>query len=137
MERGSSKHGPRLDDEMAHEAIGHLQSGNAGSRVEEWRQPEPAGEDQPDARLIPAGDRPGGTPPGLDPNDVEARSDLGRYLHRSVLPADAAVLRRNAESNNAPDKVLALLDRLPAGVEFETVSQVWEALGGTNERQRW
>src|SRR3954468_534861 len=106
MERGSDTHGPRLDALMAQETSGYVQSGGPGSRVEEWRESEPAGEDQPEVRRVPGGPRPGGAPAGMTADDVEARSRLGSYLDRSVLPADAAVLRRNARSNNAPDDIL-------------------------------
>jgi hypothetical protein len=49
MQRGSDTHGPRLDDEMAHEVEGMVR-GNRPSRAEEWRDPEPAAEDDPDVR---------------------------------------------------------------------------------------
>ncbi|WP_197504915.1 MULTISPECIES: hypothetical protein [unclassified Mycobacterium] len=40
MERGSSKHSPREDDELKHELDGTLR-GNRPSRAEEWRDAEP------------------------------------------------------------------------------------------------
>src|SRR4051812_27143030 len=52
MDRGSNKHSPRVDDEMAHEVRGNLQ-GVAGGRIEEWKTPEPSGEDQPEVSLVP------------------------------------------------------------------------------------
>lgn len=47
MERGSTKHGPRLDDEMQHESEGMLRSGQP-NRVEPHRETEAARPD-PDA----------------------------------------------------------------------------------------
>jgi hypothetical protein len=47
MERGSGKHSPREDDELKHELRGTLQ-GNRPSRAEEWRDPEPPADDDPD-----------------------------------------------------------------------------------------
>ncbi|GAA5107484.1 hypothetical protein [Nocardia iowensis] len=44
MERGNSKHGPKRDDELAHELQGTLR-GNRSSRAEEWRDPEPPADD--------------------------------------------------------------------------------------------
>ncbi|MBF6302198.1 hypothetical protein IU459_32355 [Nocardia amamiensis] len=44
MERGSSKHGPQRDDELARELEGTLR-GNRSSRAEEWREPEPPADD--------------------------------------------------------------------------------------------
>lgn len=136
MDRGNSKHGPRLDDEMAREVRGTVQ-GVAGSRAEEWREPEPAGEDQPEATGVPAGDRRSGAPQGMTNEEVEQRSELGRYLDLSALPADRGALRRTAERYNAPDAVLDELDRLPADRTFGTVSEVWAVLGHVNETERW
>lgn len=47
MERGNAKHSPRDDDELKHELSGTLQ-GNRSSRREEWRDPEPPADDDPD-----------------------------------------------------------------------------------------
>lgn len=130
MERGNSKHGPRLDEQMAAEVRGMVQ-GTAGSRVEEWRQPEPAGEDQPEPTTVPAGDYRTGAPEGMTSEEVEQRSRLGRYLDLSALPGDRDALRRTAEKNQAPDDVLAALDSLPPDTTFETVSEVWATLQRT------
>jgi hypothetical protein len=136
MERGNSKHGPRVDEQMSREVEGTVQ-GTAGSRAEEWRTPEPAGEDQPDATTAPTESTRSGVPRGMTPADVEQRSQMGRFISLSALPGDRTALRRNAEQNDAPDRVLADLDRLPPDVEFQTVSEVWAALGRPNETQRW
>ncbi|MFC0526959.1 DUF2795 domain-containing protein [Phytohabitans kaempferiae] len=136
MDRGNSKHGPRLDEEMAREVRGTVQ-GVAGSRAEEWREPEPAGEDQPEATGVPAGDRRAGAPQGMTDQEVEQRSRLGRYLELSALPADREHLRHTAEKNQAPDDVIDALNRLPAGRTYETVSEVWATLGHANESTRW
>jgi hypothetical protein len=140
MERGNTKHGPRLDEEMAHEVRTHLQGRGPGGRAEEWREPEPAGEDQPGTGWIPGGtrnSRAGGAPGGLTADEVEARSRLGRHLDLSALPGDRAMLRRSAEEHQAPDDLLAELDRLPDGVTFRTVNEVWAALGHAVETRRW
>ncbi len=47
MGRESAKHSPREDDELKQELRGMLQS-NRPSRVEEWRDPEPPADDDPD-----------------------------------------------------------------------------------------
>jgi hypothetical protein len=136
MERGNSKHGPRLDNQMSREANEMVQ-GTAGSRVEEFRQPEPAGEDQPEATAAPAGELRTGAPPGMSSVDVEQRSRLGRFIHLSALPADRDGLLRNARDNQAPADIIAELDRLPPGTQYQTVSEVWAALGHRNETRRW
>ena len=136
MERGNSKHGPRVDDQMSQE-VGSTVGNTAGSRAEEWRDPEPAGEDQPAATRAPTNDTRSGAPRGMTSVEVEERSRLGRYISLSALPGDRLALRSSAEENEAPDDILAALDQLPADTEFQTVSQVWAALGHDNETQRW
>ncbi|GAB2956194.1 hypothetical protein GCM10027280_51020 [Micromonospora polyrhachis] len=136
MERGNSKHGPRLDDEMSREVSGTVQ-GTTGSRAQEWRQPEPAGEDQPDATTVLNTETRSGAPWGMTPLEVEQRSRLGRFISLSALPGDRESLWRNAQENEAPEDLLAELARLPSGVEYQTVSEVWAALGHENETQRW
>jgi hypothetical protein len=135
MERGNSKHGPRLDNEMEHEVRGMLQGG-VDTRVEEWRDPEPAGEDQPNPTLAPTGYERAGAPPGMTPGEVEQRSRIGRYIPLSVLPGDRDDLMAAAEDAEAPQDVIDALAALPADLVFETINQAWAALGGHNEHHR-
>jgi hypothetical protein len=135
MERGSAKHGPRLDDQMEFEVRGIVQGGT-DSRVEEWRDPEPAGEDQPDPSWVPGGTAAGGAPSGMTPDEVEGRSRLGRYIPMAALPGDRDRLIAGAGELEAPDDVLAQLRRLPDGETYETVNQIWAALGHHNEERR-
>ena len=122
MERGSSKHSPRMDEQMAGEVRGTLQ-GVAGGRAEEWAMAEPAGEDQPQVTQNPDAAR---------ANDL---SNFGRYIGLSALPGDRDALRRSAETLLAPDVVLDDIDSLPEGVVFHTVTEIWSALGrGSDER---
>ncbi|HWH00026.1 MAG TPA: DUF2795 domain-containing protein [Pilimelia sp.] len=137
MERGSTKHSPRLDEEMAQEVRSHLQGGVAGSRAQEWHEPEPSGEDQPAVTQIPAGERPGGAPGALTGAQVEQRSRIGRFLGLSALPGDRAGLLAAARANQAPDDVLSALADLPAEGTFRTVNEIWAALGHPVEDQRW
>jgi hypothetical protein len=136
MERGNSKHGPRLDDEMGREVNG-LVHGTAGGRAQEWRQAEPPGEDQPEASTTPNGNRRSGTPQGMTTADVEERSRLGRFINLNALPGDRELLISNALENEAPADIIAQLDQLPPDVEFRTISEVWAALGRRNETRRW
>ena len=75
VERGSDKHGPRLDDAMAGEVEGTVRSGH-GTRGEHWREAEQSGEDQPDVDLAPEETLSGGTPEGMTRGDVEAEHGL-------------------------------------------------------------
>jgi len=47
VERGNSKHGAREDDALKEELEGMVR-GNRSSRSEEWREPEPPADDDPD-----------------------------------------------------------------------------------------
>jgi uncharacterized protein DUF2795 len=138
MERGNSKHGPRLDDQMEREAEAVLHGQPGGGRVEEWHDPEAPGEDQPEAATFPepGQDRPGGAPEGIDVRQTEQRARFAGYLARSVFPADAKTLRAAARAAHAPDDVLEMVDRLPEA-EYLNVSEVWQAVGGGIESRRW
>lgn len=46
MQRGSDKHGARVDDELKHETEAMVRSGRP-VQVEEWRNPEPPADDEP------------------------------------------------------------------------------------------
>lgn len=123
---------------MSQEVSGLVQGpGVGGSRVDEFREAEPAGEDQPGTTTVPAGESRTGAPQGMSSTDVEQRSRLGRFIGLSALPGDRETLLGSARQNEAPDDVLAELARLPAGTRYRTVSEVWAALGHKNETQRW
>ena len=131
MERGSDKHSPRVDEELDHETRSLQQGAPIESRVEEFREQEGPGEDQPtpEPRLTE------GLTGSLDLDDAEARSDIARYLDPSAFPADRDGLVANAEANNAPEAVLERLQALPAGRTYDALPDVWAALGGTDEHR--
>ena len=110
--------------------------GGVDTRVEEWHDPEAPGEDQPGATRAPAGYERTGVPPGMTPADVEGRSELGRFIPRSALPGDRDDLLAAAEEMEAPQWVVDRLGELPAGQQYETINQIWAALGGHNETTR-
>ena len=128
--------GPREDDELKHETRG-LEQGGHSTHVEEWRDPEPAGEDQPtgDEHVVPEWLEQG-TPPGMTPDDVEQRSELARFLDPSQFPAGRDALVETARRNQAPDVVVDRLQQLPAGQELHNTQDVARAVGlGTEERR--
>jgi hypothetical protein len=135
IDRGSSKHGPRLDEEMQHEVRPVIQSG-VDSRAEEWRDPEPPGEDQPNPSWAPTGYERAGAPPGMTPAEVEQRSRLGRYIPLRALPGTRDRLLVAAGEMHAPDDILAELARLPEGESYRTVYEIWVALGHHTEPRR-
>jgi hypothetical protein len=66
VERGSDKHSPMRDDQLKHETEGLVRAGH-GTHAEEWADPEPSGEDQPDADLRSALVLSGRSPGPFDP----------------------------------------------------------------------
>lgn len=136
MERGSDQHNQRLDDAMKSETQGMMKSGR-DTHAEEWKSAEPSGEDQPDVDLAPNGTLAGGVPDGMSGDDVEGRSELATYLHRSTFPAAGTALEQAAREADAPDAVLEELRGLPAGGEYANVGEVWQALHGGHEAHRF
>lgn len=134
IERGSDKHGAMLDDQLAGEVEGLVRSGHS-THAQEWKDPEPSAEDQPDADLNPDGTLTGGTAAGVDSSDIEGRSELAQALGKEVWPADAAALLAKAEEASAPDRVIDELRRLPEGQQFANVQEVWSALDGGREER--
>jgi hypothetical protein len=78
-----------------------------------------------------------GTPAGIDPADVERRSQIAEALGKEVWPADRDALVAKAQEGNARDDVVAALRRLPAGQTFQNTQEVASALGLGAEQQRF
>jgi hypothetical protein len=133
LERGSDKHSPRVDEELEHETLSLQQGAPVESRVEEHREQEGPGEDQPTADSRLTGGR--ATAGSLDLDDAETRADIARFLTPSAFPADREALLADAEANQAPAEVLERLRALPGGRSYENVQDVWGALGGTVEHR--
>ena len=132
--QSTGKHGPLHDDALKHDTEGMVRAGRS-THADEFLDPEPSGEDQPDVDRSPDGTLAGGTPEGLSEADVEGRSELARLLGR-VYPADREQLLDAARTNTATDAVIGRLRSLPAGHEFANVAQVWATLGGGTEEHR-
>jgi hypothetical protein len=133
VERGSDKHGARIDEQLDHDTRSLQQGAPVESRVEEHREQEGPGDGQPtpDPRL--AGGR--ATAASLDLDDAGARADIARFLTPSAFPADREALLADAEGNQAPEVVRERLQALPGGRTFQNVQEVWAALGGTVEHR--
>ncbi len=132
----TSKHGPGQDEYLKHETRGLVQGGKS-THVEEWRDPEPAGEDQDmaDRGIIPEDRR--GTPAGMTTQDIDERADIAQALGTRAFPSDRDGLVEIAEENQATDRVLSRLRSLPAGESFENMQDVARALGLHVETQRF
>lgn len=136
MQRGSDKHGPRVDEALSGEVEGMIRAGRE-TRAEEWKSGEPSGEDQPDVDRSPTGTLTGGTPEGLAESDVEGRAELASYLGKEIWPADGLTILAKATELHAPDRVLDLIRTLPPQQPFATVGEVWTALRGGHEAHRF
>lgn len=134
MSHGSGTHGPRKDDALSRETRADIQAGRA-TRAEEWREPEPSGEDQPDVTWAPAG-QPGSAPAAADPEAIELRSDLARHLDRAAFPSDRAGLLETLAAHHAPDRLADAASRLPEGTTFASLHDVLIALGLPVESRR-
>jgi hypothetical protein len=128
----STKHNPRVDEELEHEIQGMLKAERA-TRAEEWREVEPVAEGDPDITADPTGTLVGGTPVGMDADAVVARAELARWLDRADFPATGAELVEAARDHRAPDAVVAELAKLPEGDSYERIGDVVRALGYPTE----
>jgi hypothetical protein len=126
MDRGSSKHGPRLDELMAKETQGIVQGSSGGGRAEEWHESEP------DDRQRAASAR-GGAPAGMSATARDERSRLGQYLRRTAFPAGRGQLLDELTEMAAPVDVVALVSRLPDHRQFRNVAEVWACLEDSSE----
>jgi hypothetical protein len=128
----STKHSPRVDEELEHEVQGMLKA-ERSTRAEEWREVEPSAEGEPDVDADPAGTLVGGTPVGMDADAVVARAELARWLDRADFPSTGSGLVEAALDHRAPDTVVDELRRLPEGETFERIGDVVRALGYPTE----
>ncbi|MBQ0825624.1 DUF2795 domain-containing protein [Streptomyces tagetis] len=121
MQRGSDRLSVHRDDEMKHELQGLLRSGHP-TRTEEWNDPEPTAEDDPDVVNGPV-------TPGRGPSYLEAlRLELARNLTRGTFPAGPRELGRVLRRGNAPDALVDGLRRLPHKARYGNVQELALAL---------
>jgi len=126
-EQESGTHGPREDDALKREVRSELQAHRA-TRAEEWLEPEPPGEDEPEATWVLEG-RPGATPPGEDWETIELRSNLARHLDRTAFPATRAHLLQTLTGHQAEQRLLDLVSALPESATFASLGELLRALG--------
>ncbi|MCZ2827847.1 DUF2795 domain-containing protein [Modestobacter sp. VKM Ac-2986] len=128
----STTHSARQDDLLKHEVEGMMRSGRS-THAEEWKDPEPAAEGEPDVDSSPADTLLGGVPVGMTPDAVVARAELARWLVRADFPATGPELVEAARDHRAPDAVADELARLPDGETYERIGDVVRALGYPTE----
>ncbi|KOU77903.1 hypothetical protein ADK57_00345 [Streptomyces sp. MMG1533] len=121
MQRGSDRLSRHRDDEMKHELQGLLRSGHP-TRSEEWHDPEPTAEDDPEVAGGPA-------LPGRAGTSLEAvRMELARNLGRSSFPATPVELVRALRRKHAPDALVEAVERLPRKESYATVQELARTL---------
>ncbi|ANP56492.1 hypothetical protein J2Z21_004338 [Streptomyces griseochromogenes] len=123
MQRGSDRLSVHRDDEMKHELKGLLQSGHP-TRVDEWHDPEPAADDDPEVWSGPVGGI--GSAASLE----RVRLELARHLSRHAFPAHAGELTRSLRRSNAPGALIDAVARLPRSARYAHVQQLAEAVAG-------
>ncbi|MEV7684398.1 DUF2795 domain-containing protein [Streptomyces bungoensis] len=121
MQRGSDRLNVHRDDEMKHELKGLLQSGHP-TRVEEWHDPEPAADDDPEVSSGPVGGL--GSPASLE----RVRLELARHLSRNSFPAKTNEVARALRRSNAPGALIDAVGDLPQANRYDTVQQLAEDL---------
>ncbi|MFF4501804.1 DUF2795 domain-containing protein [Streptomyces sp. NPDC001401] len=129
MQRGSDRLSVHRDEEMKHELQGLLRSGHP-TRTEEWHDPEPTAEDDPEVAGGPIA--PGRSPASL----VAVRTELARHLSRHAFPAGPRELARALRRVYAPDALVDPVERLPRAARYTTVQALAEALAGAARERR-
>ncbi|MGA5584093.1 DUF2795 domain-containing protein [Streptomyces thermodiastaticus] len=117
MQRGSDRLSVHRDEVMKHELQGLLRSGHP-TRTEEWHDPEPSAEDDPEIWSGPV-------MPGTSRASLETvRLELARYLGRGAFPAQPGPLVRLLRRRNAPDALVEALERLPRTARYANVQEL-------------
>ncbi|GGZ05001.1 DUF2795 domain-containing protein [Streptomyces poonensis] len=127
MQRGSDRLNVHRDDEMKHELQGLLRSGHP-TRTEEWHDPEPTAEDDPEVWQNPGS--PGRTPVA---RLESVRLELARVLGRTSFPAGPRRLADGLRDRHAPDGLVEAVERLPESERYATVHELAEAVVGATE----
>lgn len=102
----SDKVNPKQDDDLKREVESELRAGHQ-TRAEEFREPEPAGDDQP-------------TPTGPE----NLRTEVARHLGRGIYPVDRDRMLELMRTNHAPDRLIDRVRQLPHGRRWAGLSEV-------------
>ncbi|MDL5204741.1 DUF2795 domain-containing protein [Streptomyces sp. ALI-76-A] len=128
MQRGSDRLSRHRDDEMKHELQGLLRSGHP-TRTEEWHDPEPTADDDPQIAGGPVA-------PGRAGASLEAvRLELARILGRGSFPASTGDLVHVLRRKNAPDPLTEAVGRLPRKERYANVQELARAVTRREDRQ--
>jgi hypothetical protein len=119
----NDKSGPREDNLRKQEVEALVRGEPIEGRTDRRLQEDSAGI-EPGRRPITA--EPAGSGPSID--DINRKSDFGRWLRPSEFPADASTLVATATEEGAPDWVLEALASLPGDRRFATIGEAWAAV---------
>jgi hypothetical protein len=126
QQRGSDRLSAYRDDEMKEELANRLRA-ERPIRAEEWREPEPVAEDDPELASGPVPPR--GSASVREAEDEAFRFELARHLRRTVFPAKRRELLRTLQEENAPDALVEAVRELPRRGSYTNVQEVAAALG--------
>ncbi|MFJ9538418.1 DUF2795 domain-containing protein [Streptomyces sp. NPDC101225] len=121
MQRGNDRLSAHRDEEMKHELQGLLRSGRP-TRTEEWHDPEPVADDDPEVAGGPV------APGGGGASFETVRLELARLLGRGSFPAGPGELTDVLRRKNAPDVLVEALERLPGTDRYTNVQELATAL---------
>src|SRR3954453_11203752 len=126
-QRRSDRVSPLADEQLKHELEPIMRGADEG-RVE-WREKEGPGDSEPAAGRATRPDL-DDQPMGLVPSqrEIEARSELARWLPPHVFPAAQGELLANLDVATPPE-IVATLRGLPTDRQYANVQAVWSALG--------
>jgi hypothetical protein len=130
MEPGSSKHAPRVDDQLQHETAAITHGAPDEGRSEARRQEAP-GDGERDLDLHRDDLRNDFAP---DTRDLDRRADIAAALRPSDFPGTGAELAQRAGEGRLPEAVVDQLRSLPDGRIYQAVGELWDDLSGTGER---
>jgi hypothetical protein len=129
IERESTKHGPRLDEDLERNVRPLLGGPPVEGRSEEGRMQE-----GPDEERLGAGTRPDLPHPGpLSEDELDRRAELAASLAPVHFPARREQIVAAADDYGIAGDDLESLRRLPARHSFANVEEIWTALGHPTE----
>lgn len=123
-EQISGTHGRAEDDSMKRQDRQELQA-----QREEWPAQDLAGEDEQSTAIWAPEGRFAGTPAGDDWQTIELRSDLARHLDAKSFPATRGDLVRTLSSRQADQRLLDLVQPIPADARIANLGQLLRVVG--------
>ncbi|MET9296119.1 DUF2795 domain-containing protein [Streptomyces sp. NPDC003077] len=121
MQRRSDRPSARRDDERKHEPRNLVRSGRP-ARVQEWHDPEPVADGDPEVMSSPV------RRCGPWNQGELLRFELGRRLGRGPFPAERRALVRTLLERRAPGQLVEAVRALPSDGPYRDVQELVTAL---------